>query len=80
MALLEEKKILTDYLDIDPSTGEILTPIKWTVIKNSNGEIVEKRYFPTSKGALSIWELHLIEGTKQLRRWANESAKKRGYR
>jgi hypothetical protein len=70
MDTLEEKKIVTD-LPIDPNTGEILTPLKW--------DAEAKRYFPTTKAALSIWELHLIEGSARLRAWAIDQAKKRGY-
>ena len=79
MEILKEKKILTDYLDIDPITGEILTPIELVVVKNSEGEIINKRYFPASEDDLSIWHLHIMEGSKRLRRWANESARKKGY-
>ncbi|MBN8581930.1 MAG: hypothetical protein J0L96_14775 [Anaerolineae bacterium] len=72
METLEEKKVFVTALPIDPNTGEILTPLKW--------DAEAKRYFPTTKAALSIWELHLIEGSARLRDWANEQARKRGYR
>ena len=71
MEILEEKKIVTD-LSIDPNTGEILTPLKW--------DAEEKRYFPTTKEALTVWELHLIEGSARLRAWAIKNAIKRGYK
>ncbi|MFN8434466.1 MAG: hypothetical protein U0V18_10615 [Anaerolineales bacterium] len=68
----EEEKKIGSALPIDPNTGEILPPLKW--------DAEEKRYFPTTKEALSIWELHLIEGSARLRDWANDQARKRGYR
>jgi hypothetical protein len=66
----EEKKIIT-ALFIDPNTGEILTPLKWDAEK--------KQYFPTTKAALSIWELHLLQDSARLRAWANDNARKKGY-
>ena len=71
METLEEKKIVVSEIVVDPKTGEILTPLKWDAEK--------KRYFPTTKAALSIWELHLLEGSARLRAWAIENAKKKGY-
>lgn len=71
MDIPEEKKVLDTVLPIDPATGEILTPLKW--------DAEEKRYFPTTKASLSIWELHLIEGSARLRKWAIETVKKKGY-
>ena len=35
---------------------------------------------PTPSFNLSIWKLHIAEGSERLRKWANEQARKRGYR
>lgn len=66
-----EKTALTDHLVIDPKTGEILSCLKW--------DAVLRRYSPAPIEALSRWELHLVEGSARLRKWAIESAIKKGY-
>lgn len=65
----KQTSALIGYLDIDPKTGEIITPLKW--------DAKTKRYSPSSKAALSVWELHLIEGSARLRAWAIEYAQRR---
>lgn len=72
METIEKKQVLTDYLDIDLETGEILTPLKWDAEK--------QRYIPTTFDQLSIWELHIYQGSARLRTWANENAKRKGYK
>jgi hypothetical protein len=34
---------------------------------------------PISKCDVSIWKLHLEEGSERLHKWANENAKRKGY-
>ncbi len=63
MQSIKEENILGLDLVIDPKTGEILSPLKW--------DQLSKRYIPASKKDLSVWELHIIEGSARLHQWAN---------
>lgn len=64
---------LKTKMKIDPTTGEILSPLKW--------DTGEARYYPAPQQDLSVWELHLIAGSPRLRKWAHEGAKqyKKGW-